>query len=327
MKFPSLLVSKVKFYKLIFSLILAFILAIFPWESFRATAYVDRANNSRYIDLYLNKIHWFDYSTFLSKITYEWGWHYFLSFMIDVFSFNSSIILFLVAFFHLTVAIYLIFLTKKYYVVLLLINPIYIDFFMSQSRLCFGITFLYLSIFIFNKYRLVSIALICIAITIHTSTALFSLIFYSGVYLTKSQILSVSYKRTLAIVIGFVSAVVTGPYMSVILSTLDDRRAEYSDMSPSILFSLYWVLIFVYIVFKSLVNRSSQKDSFYFYISLSIVTLVFVNMFTSGYSSRFVAASFPLLVLLISDYINKNEFFLVYIYLVATLLHWFLWLV
>lgn len=325
MKTPSISLSKTKSYNLIFSLTLAFFLSIIPWESLRSIEYYDRANNSRYIDLYLNKIHWFDYSSWLSKITYEWGWHYFLNFMITTFSFNSTIILFLIALFHLTVAIYLIISIKNYYTVLLLINPVYIDFFMSQSRLCFAITFLYLSLMLFNKKKILSILLVSIALMIHTSTALFTLIFYSSIYLSKSRLINLNYKIIIAILIGLVSAIVTGPYMSVILSAIDDRRAEYSDMSPSILFSLYWVLLFVYLIFKFLVNKISYRNTFYFYISLSILTLIFVNIFTSGYSSRFIAASFPLLVLLISDYINRKEFLIVYAYIIATMLHWFLW--
>lgn len=325
MKPPSISVSKTKSYNLIFSLTLAVFLSIIPWEGLRSTEYYDRANNSSYIDLYLNKIHWFDYSSWLSKITYEWGWHYFLNFMTTTFGFNSTIILFLIAVFHLTVAIYLIVSIKKYHTALLLINPVYIDFFMSQNRLCFAITFIYLSLMLFNKKKILSLLLAAIALTIHTSTALFILIFYSGLYLSKSRFISSNYKIVITILIGLISAIVTGPYMSVILSAIDDRRADYSDMSPSLLFSLYWVLLFFYLIFKFLMNKIPYRNTFYFYISLSIVTLVFVNIFTSGYSSRFIAASFPLLALLISDYINRKEFLVVYAYIIATILHWFLW--
>ena len=160
MKSIKLTLSRKKTLVVTCSFFIALIFSLIPWDFFRAAEYVDRSNYVNYIDLYPNKIQWFDFSGFLLKILYEWGWHYFLNFMNTNLGLNSGAILFLVSTFFLTVSFTLIALQKRFYTLLLLLNPLFIDFFYSQIRLSFSITFIYLSIIAFNKNKLVSFLLL-----------------------------------------------------------------------------------------------------------------------------------------------------------------------
>ena len=79
--------------------------------------------------------------------------------------------------------------------------------------------------------------------------------------------------------------------MSAILSQLQDRRAEYSDTSSPLLYSSFWIILYLYFLLKGF-SESSHK-SFNFYISLAVLTMIPFGAIFGGYPMRFVAACFP----------------------------------
>lgn len=115
MQNPNLASNESKIFTVFFSLMLAAVLSLVPWESLRSADYSDRYTYIKYIDLYINKVHWFDFSDFSTKIFYEWGWHYFLDYMKSQLGFDSNITLFLVSFFVLAVSFILVSSRKKFY--------------------------------------------------------------------------------------------------------------------------------------------------------------------------------------------------------------------
>ena len=325
MKKYKLSLSKRNILIVCFSFIFAVFLSLIPWDFFRAAEYVDRSNYVNYIDLYPNKIQWFDFSGFLLKILYEWGWHYFLNFMNINLGLNSGAILFLVSMFFLTVSFVLIAVQKRFYTLLFLLNPLFIDFFYSQIRLSFAITFIYLSIIAFNKNKLVSFVLLIPAFFIHTSSFLFAFMFYSAIFLAKTTKIGNRLKFFMSILVGAVVAFVTGPYMSVLLGSVNDRRAEYNDMSSPLLYMVYWIILFLFFMVKYLSGKTQSFNKYYVYITMSILTMVFLNIFMKGYSSRFLAASFPFLILSISGLRGKNDSMVLILYILYTITTWFFW--
>lgn len=322
----SLTLSKKSVLIISLSFLLAIVLSVIPWDQLRASDYYDRANYIYYIDVTLNKINWFDYSEFLTKIFYEWGWHYFLNFLTSQWGLNSTVILFSISCFVLTISFILVGKTKNLYICLFLINPVYIDFFYSQIRLSFAITFVYLSIIFFNKNRLFSLLFLVPSFFIHTSTFLFIFIFYTAVFLERNSSIGSNLKFLMAMFIGFIVAFVTGPYMSILLGTVEDRRAEYSDMSLPAVYVIYWIGLFLFLLLKYNFGKLKGLNYYYFYITVSILTMIFLNIFLMGYSSRFLAASFPFIALTLSEFIGKNEFFIILFYVFYTLVLWFFWL-
>lgn len=320
-----MIVSRNKLLLLSSSFFLALVLAFIPWDIIRSQNYYDRNNYINYIDFYDNKVNWFDFSTLQLKITYEWGWHYIIDFFSNNLKLNSSIILFSISFFFLFIVLYIMFYNKKLLGVLFILNPAFIDFFFSQIRLTFAISFVYLSLFIFNRNKYLAIILATSTIFIHTSTILFIFIFYSGLLLSENTIIPKRLKYILAILVGSIVAIITGPYMSIILKSLDDRRAEYNDMASPLLYVIFWVVFYFYILIKVMIEKTNIYNRNYIYISLSILTVVVLNSFIAGYSSRFLVASFPFIILSLVNFKGSEVRFLWLGYILYLALLWIFW--
>ncbi|WP_201566383.1 EpsG family protein [Psychrobacter immobilis] len=326
MKNSKFVLKKQTISNITFSFILATIFSLIPWEYFRYAEYYDRVNYINYIDIYVNKIQWFDFSGFLTKILYEWGWHYFLNYLTSQLAFNSSIILFLISLFFLTISFILVSSNKSLFLCFFLLNPMYVDFFYSQIRLSFAIAFIYLSILVFNKNKYLSLVLLLPSFFIHTSSFLFTLIFYTAIFLEKTTLIGSRLKALIAMFIGLMVAFATGPYMSVLLGAVEDRRAEYNDMSSPTLYMIYWIGLFLFFAIKYFSNKLQSLNYYYVYISISILSMVFLNVFLIGYSSRFLVASFPFLVLTIGALKGRSESIIGIIYVFYTMVLWYFWL-
>lgn len=320
------LLTKSNLFGLLLSFVLAFILTVFPWGSIRYNEFVDRNNYINYIDVNTNRIYWFDYSTLVSKISYEWGWHYFLNFLQESMKFNSTIILFLVSVFFLTVTFFMVKIHKNPYIFILILNPLFVDFFYSQIRLTFAISFLYISLILFKNKRILSALPIVISFFIHTSSFIFLFIFYSGYFLESCSRMKYKTRFFLSLFVGLLCAIVTGPYMSVLLGTFEDRRADYDNMSSPTSYMIYWLLLFVYLVIRSIISNKSIINRYYFYITIAILTMVFINVFASGYSSRFLAAAFPFVVMTLSHFRRGSDVIILFGYLFYNIVLWFFWL-
>ena len=311
---------------LFLSCALAAILSLIPWEYLRSAEYYDRANYISYIDSYLNRVQWFDFSGIVTKISYEWGWHYFLDVMESGLGLDSGAILFIVSLFVLTVSFLLISSKKNFLVCLFLLNPLYIDFFYSQIRLSFAIAFIFLSIMAFEKHKILSLLLIIPALFIHTSSFLFIFIFYSAIFVTKATFIGQKGRLGISLLVGLIASLAAGPYMSVLLGTIDDRRVEYENMASPFLYIVFWLGLFVFFMLKFLYKKTANLNHYYTYISISVLTMVVLNVFLTGYSSRFLAASFPFLALAMSELKGKNESIVGVIYVFYTLILWIFWM-
>lgn len=324
---PKSSLSKKKPSTIFLSFSLAVVFSLIPWSYLRNTVgYYDRDYYINYIDISLNRIYWFDFSGFLTKISYEWGWHYFLYYLTSELGLGSDLILFLVSLFVLTISFILISSRKSIYLCLLLLNPLYIDFFYSQIRLSFAIAFIYLSILTFNRNRFLSLLFLLPSFFIHTSSFLFLFIFYSAILLEKNSFITQRVKVSISLLVGCISALVTGPYMSVILSSIEDRRSDYDDLSSPVLYMIYWIGLFIFFMLKYVLKKTESLNYYYFYITLSILTMVVINIFLAGYSSRFIAASLPFFILTLSELRGKQEYFIGVLYVFYTLIIWFFWI-
>lgn len=307
-----------KFFIIFFALIVSFI----PWDKIRSAPYYDRTNYINYIDFYQNKIYWFDFSGILSKISNEWLWHYILNFFNNTLGFSSKEILWLISLIFIIISFLILFSKTKNIGFILVLNPIFIDFFYSQVRLCFAISFLYISIIIFHKNKFLGILFLIPAFFIHTSTILFSFIFYSAYILSNTEIINNKFKIFISIFVGIIISLLTGPYMSVILSSIEDRRAEYNDMSSPVSYMSFWILFYLYLIFKMF---KGGYNYYYNYISLSILTMIFLNIFISGYPSRFLAATIPFIIISLLNIKGRDSLICWSGYIMYFLMLWFFW--
>lgn len=270
-------------------------ISIFPWEIFRAYTYVDRENYYRYITYHINKIEWFDYSSFISLITYEWLWHFLINCSSKVLKLDALTIFFIIGFFVTYVFSRIISINKGLFYILLLLTPSFIDFAQSQLRLSFAISLVCLSYLCFRKnLKILPCILLLIAPFIHTSTIVF-ISFGVVSYFFNNKIKSENFKLLILSIYGFLVAFVLGPMRSLILNYFGDRRAEYSDMSSPIIMILFWVVVYFGLIWSIIKNKT--KINFELGVGIIVGALVLANILFLGYSSRFISATLPFLLI------------------------------
>lgn len=198
-----------------------------------------------------------------------------------------------------------------------LLNPLVVDYAFSQLRVAFAIAVL--SFFWRGQYgRFVTIAAYVVCSSIHTSVVLFAAMHFAASYFRYQD------RRSLItlVLVGAIIAVMIGPLRGMILSSLGDRRAEYHDMSSSTLYLSFWILMLAFMIYDW---RSSllTLDGRY---SLIILSIVMVNVLTGGYSTRFIAAAFPSLLIAMASYRSKPVSLLSVIFVPYAVVQWLFWL-
>lgn len=316
-------IKKKPFLAFMLSAAFACLVAILPWSDMRSSPYYDRENYIYFIDQVPNKLEWFDYDGILVKLMNEWGWQKFLQIMTVDFQLTSTPILFIVTFFSLFIAS--MFLSRRFYFLsfLFLLNPIFIDFVVSQLRLAFAMSFLFVALWLYGRRNILYIPILISLPFIHTSSVLFIFIVGTALLLGKIQKIPARTKAFFAITSGAIVSIVTGPLMSAILSSLEDRRAEYSDMSSPLLYSSFWIILYLYFSLKGF-SESSNK-SFNFYISLAVLTMIPFGAIFGGYPMRFVAACFPFIIAAMLENQGKESRIIIIAYVLFSLLLWGFW--
>lgn len=320
----NLTVKKNALFAIIISSILSLVLAAIPWEFWRGSEYYDRENYTNTIDNSLNKIYWFDYDTFLSKLSNEWLWHKFLDFSVDTLHLNSAEILFFISVFLVFTSS--LFLARRYgYLsVIFLLNPLFINFMYSQLRLAFVMALLFVSYYLYKKNNKLYLLLVLITPFIHTSAVTFVAMFAAALMFENTVKIKPIFKTTLSILIGLGIGIATGPLMSTILTAIDDRRSEYIDMSSSIVYMSFWLILFAYFSLKGLFE--SKHRTFSFYISLMVLALVAVQTVMGGYASRFLVALFPFVIAAMLETKAKEQPIVIISYLAYSFMLWFYWI-
>lgn len=310
--------------------IIAFVAIIvsIPWEDFFYAV-----NNYRFIDkgvyeeyfLYReNVIYYKEFGGILSYISNEFLWNYSINWLVNnlnipieyIFNFISIFVIFV---FSAVVA--------RYHGVgslLLLVNPLVIDFAFSQYRLAFAIAILGVAWLVRERRKAVALILMAVSIFIHTAVVIFLAIYFMMIFV-KWISLNFDNKESLRffalLFFGVFVSILIGPLRESVLSTIGDRRAQYNDISSSLMYLLFWVglLLPFYLQRKNLMNFD------YSCYALAIVSIVFANIFTGAYSTRFIAAAFPLIVSSILSLRGMMKLGVVTIFVIYTILQWLYW--
>src|SRR5690606_27167405 len=135
---------------------------------------------------------------------------------------------------------------------------------------------------------------IFVAVFIHTASLFFIICGILAFLLSKANINNY-FKICFFIFIGFCLSIITGPLRYIILSYFEDRRADYIDMDFGFIFSSFWF----YLLFSMVLILVRIKDRIRDYQAYSIIflSLIFLNYFIGGYSSRFIAATYPFVLI------------------------------
>lgn len=300
-----------------------------PWEEiFRAVNGYGFIDKGVYSDYFLNQTSVLDYKEFsgvLSYVSNEFLWHYAIGWLVG----STGILIdhVFLAISYITLLIFGLLLAKwqGIYALPLLVNPLVIDFAFSQYRLALAISILSAAYLLYGRYRAIPIALVLVSLFIHSGATLFLLI-YAVVWLV--HWLSVRFRIGCSAVFAILFAtgsfisLLIGPLREVILSAIGDRRAEYHDMSSSLLYSLFWAALLI----PFYLSRRYLMTLDYARYALVIVSIVFVNVFHGGYSTRFLAAAFPCLVSTILSLNGAMKIMVTVLFIAYAMLQWLYWL-
>jgi len=280
----------VLFFSLIFSLI--------PWESaWNSTHGYNFVDRDVYRDIFLNQPPYGEPCSFFNIVkcmTNERLWDYIVRFFLGQ-GVRLEYIFHLVSFFVIaTFSRFLVITNAKIWPAFFLINPLVIDLAFSQLRLSLALSLLYSAHL--AKGRYLKLLLTFCSIFIHTASiifiAMYFLAYFSGknFFAARGKVIIIFF----LVLTGVLFSLLLGPLRELVLSYIGDRRAkyEYRDLSSSLIYSLFWVGLLALSLLQGRQFLSRVENRF----SIIILSLVAFNIVVSGYSTRFIAASFPAII-------------------------------
>lgn len=275
----------------VFALVIPFV----PWESFGVFPYADFMVYLEIFALGSQSIQeMYHPGTIIEFYSHEVVWDEFVRFIVRIVD-DPFIALKLVSIFVLWVNAYILYRRYGYLLpTLLLVNPLFLGFALSQLRLAFAITLLVLALN--ARRRAVQGAFVLASFFIHSSVPIFIGLFVV-VKCVERFGQDWSLHRLLALVGvvcgGLIFVLVFG--RDALLMAMDDRRAFlYADAygSTSFLYASFWVGM---IAMQVAAGREylRRPDNLY---SIMILALFVGMTLLQTYGTRFVAAAFPVVV-------------------------------
>ena len=168
-----------------------------------------------------------------------------------------------------------------------------------------------------------------VAVSLHTSMTLYIALYISITlvcrnYFNSSEELCVNLTSKffyIAVFLGVILAIVLGPFRESILTAVNDRRAVYQAQSSSIAYMLPW-LLFTFLLFTSVIKVKVKN-----LMGLSLISCFIMSVFFNFYGIRFLATSFPFIIIYLASLTNYLSLFLKYmVFLIISFLMWFYWL-
>lgn len=315
---------------LCYAFLYSFCFILIPWESMFPLGYF--IDKSVYLKRMLafsegRELYVFDNITLTSWVTNELGWAYLLLFFSNL-NFNHEWFLKSISFFIVFVNLFFV-VTRinkfnvfiLFIISLLFINPIFVDFSMSQIRsaFCLSIFLVFLMLYESNK-KTISLFFLSVVPIIHT-IGIVLISFYFLYLLLKRFSLNMLQGQYFPVVLGLLFSLFMFVGWHYVLSYLGDRRAEYSDMSSSLKYMIFWVfLLFAFVLLKIKCVES------YIFLGMLLLSIAVFNTIFSLYSSRFIALGF-VFIIPIFFMIRKPMYFytIVLAYMSFTLVQWFFW--
>ena len=234
---------------------------------------------------------------FLESFTNEVLWLYIVQYLLK---FNITVVqaLYIVSLISCAlIANFVLVSIKRVYSLLLLINPIFIDFVIGQVRSSLAMSLVFTSFLVRSEF--LRFVIIVLSSAIHFGSVLFGAMYYIYFFGKRFSLLKkLTQSKSLTITASATIALVTETWRTVILTALGDRRATtLVDFQSSTLLAVGWILFLVSYAFTA---KDRQSSFAYFFFSTNAF-LFFVSTFNGNYASRYVAVAFPMLCVLQSN--------------------------
>lgn len=305
----------------------AFVFTITPWDEIyyrnRGWNMVDRMVYEDRVLSYNLPVDFFEFTHWYDYVLQEFLWNHLLASSIRVFDYTPDEFFTILTFCtSLAMALMVRRLLGLGYVILLL-NPLVVDFTNSQFRLAVAVAILFVAYLLKERQRTVALVLAGLTPLIHTASVIFlSFLFLALVVHPRNDKEPSILRHLLPLVMaGATVSILIGPMREVILGSIGDRRAEYSDMSSSIAYLSFWLFLYGSLLLdyrRSLMSPESR-------VSLVILSLVAVNVLTGGYSSRFIVASLPFLIYSMVTVFGPRNILVLSVFIAYAVVQWLFW--
>lgn len=284
---------------------------------------MDRQNYLDTVFYYAKPTQGVDFTNIMRLFTDEFIWRYIIWWISFSFTMDPETAVLLISFFLIFVFSYELNRSLGAWGLLLLFNPLVVDFAFSQLRLALAIAILGMLHIVQPRSRLIVITTLIATTMIHTA----SILFFGMYFLARLGLSNRNSVQRFTTVIrlmlgGFIVGALIGPLRQTILEALEDRRSDYIDMSSSLIYISYWLLLLFLLIFDW---RRSLK-TIEVRMSITILSLILINVFTGGYSSRFIAATFPFLAISAQRALGRDRILSVAPFLLYVVFQWYGWL-
>lgn len=282
----------------IFPALIMVMISLIPWSEILLSAtnkmLWDREIYAQKIITGDSVLNYFEYDTLSSYFTAEYTWEFLIKMIQDgLVPVDHTVFFQIISTIWVVSAGMILYRHGGYFSLPLIANPLVFDLAYSQLRSALAVSILYIIYLVRPKSNLIAIAFCLFAATIHTSMLIFLAIYVlcSATADEGGKLSGWSKEVRLALVVGAGLAVglMIGPLRGSILTFVGDRRAEYADASSGLLYMSFWVILFGIFLQNYRETFRSLEGRF----TLCVLALVFVNIFTSFYSLRFLAMFYP----------------------------------
>jgi hypothetical protein len=293
------------------------------WEEVQGLNFVDKSQSlnvltERTFELNLN----FSFENLLFNITNEQLWNQGIRFLYFDLNIPILTIFYFISFISSFIFSYFILKKTKPIFLLLLFNPIIIDLFFSQFRFSLSISIFLLGIINYDKqkHRWLTFSLWISIMFIHTSSVIFIII----AILDKTLFKNTTKKIIIpAVLFGLIISLMLGPFRTIILTLVDDRRINYEIGSNNLLFSLFWIFYTLILIINMYFFSMTKSRNFILLILLCVFTF---NTFFNIYSLRFLAVAFPFFIVSLISLKKEIKRPIILLYLLYSLLQWYYWI-
>jgi hypothetical protein len=206
---------------------------------------------------------------------------------------------------------------------LLLVNPLVVDFAMSQLRMALAISVIMLAFF--SGRRLLVAAAAVLACFIHTAIVLFV-----GMYLVAAQAGKWARRMRLppptpgyiAMAGGLLVALLIGPLREAVLTGVGDRRTEYEMAAATLSYASFWILLLAAVPLQRRVFYDDDVNL----LAVACLSAFVFSTLIGVFGARFISATMPLLLCATLAFGRPLRELAVLAYLFFMALQWIYWL-
>lgn len=305
------------------SIVFALCFMYVPWEGLRGEEFYDRQVYLDYFSSALPLLEEKEMSGLSAFLVNEVLWDVLVRGLMQGFDLPAETVLNGVSVLCLSCFAY--FLARRHgpLAILLLINPLVVDFAVSQLRMAMAVSIVMLGLF--SGRRLVIAAAMFTACFIHTSIVLFIVMYLipvqAGKWIGRANVPAATFGY-IAMGGGLLVALVIGPLREVVLTRMNDRRAEYEMVAASVSYISFWILLLAAVPFQ---GKAFYRDNMNL-LAISCLSTVVSATFLGVFAARFISATIPALFNAMLTMGRPVRELVVLAYLLFLVLQWTYWL-